>query len=561
MERNTSRPSMRAAMFGIGLLLLLAMAAPALAAQSRLPIYIDLYLGDQDVTFYGADGWQKNFYGDAFGYDLAVGDFDGDGISDILVGAGTSESLSNSRGAGVGEAYLFFGRTSWPELFDACTADNCEAATPRLQGSEVPDVIIFGRELGIGYPDMLGETVWTGDIDGDGFDDIIAPAALGDGPENARRDSGEVYVLFGRPRNEWPDRIDLLQDEQDIVVFGADPDDFLYAADAADIDGDGVDDLLLRSGEADGAQDLRAGSGEVYILFGRSRSLWNAVYDVKGVAGPPPDIFILGADAGDCLGSGMGAADVNGDGIEDLILAASGGDGPDEDRPDAGEVYILPGRDRSSWPPTAIDLDLATSATSETTVIYGSDANACSKFGLRVTTADVNADNLSDLLLAFDQGYSDRYGEFFFGRKTWPSTIDLGTELPDISFGWPVPIDLMLCGDINGDGKVDLIGNEFGSGLVRVFCYWKHEEEYPPAPPPPGGLNPDYVSVWLASGYVPEDIVVNEAIFGDGLATAVACADVDGDGHDDLVISARVADVPDGSRIDMGAVYVILGPL
>ncbi|KPJ58580.1 MAG: hypothetical protein AMJ46_13975 [Latescibacteria bacterium DG_63] len=550
MKRGDRTLGKRRANWGLGLVLLLTVTLLGSAASPRS---IQLSNNEQDVILFGADGKRPAFFGDSFGYHLAVGDFDGDGISDLLVGAGTAESQRNNRGSGVGEVYLFFGRTDWPEVLDACMQANCANPGSKVQGSGSPDVIIFGKELGIGYPDMLGESVWSGDIDGDGLDDIIAPASLADGPRNGRRDAGEVYVIFGRPRGEWPSYIDTLQDEHDITIFGADPDDYLYGGNAGDVDGDGISDLILRSGAADGPQNSRVDSGEVYVFFGRSRGQWEEVYDIKGEAGPKPEVFIFGVDSEDSLGWEMATADVDGDGIPDMIIAASGGDGPDGERQDAGEVYILFGRARPDWGSGPIDLSLAPSSLTKVAVIYGACANDSSKFGLRVSAADVDEDSLGDFLLGFDQ--ANMKGRLFFGRGPWPSTIDLLHTDADINFEWPPggTYAMMLSGDIDGDEKVDFVGSE--PGVVGVFFYFKHQAQYPPAPPMPGGGT----QVNLASSFVPPDITIYEADPGDGLADAIVSGDINGDGYDDLIISARKADGPNNRREDVGEAYVIFG--
>ena len=53
--------------------------------------------------------------------------------------------------------------------------------------------------LGAEPEDELGFSVASGDVNGDGMDDIIGGALLADGPDNARPDAGEAYVIFGTP--------------------------------------------------------------------------------------------------------------------------------------------------------------------------------------------------------------------------------------------------------------------------------------------------------------------------------------------------------------------------
>ena len=128
---------------------------------------------DEDATILGADP------NDLLGHSLAAGDIDGDGTADIIAGAPAAGSLDNVRDQG-GEARVFFGASAWPAVVDAAF--------------EHPGAAIWGAEAS----DELGFSVADGDFDGDGRADVMSGALLADGPDNARPDAGEAYLILSK---------------------------------------------------------------------------------------------------------------------------------------------------------------------------------------------------------------------------------------------------------------------------------------------------------------------------------------------------------------------------
>ena len=129
--------------------------------------------------------------------------------------------------------------------------------------------------------------------------------------------------------------VDLATDLSDIVVYGAEVEDFLSCHHCgfavADLNGDGEGDLVVTAPLADGPGNARPVSGEAYVFFGPFTS--GTTLDLLSTA---PDVIIYGADAGDSLGWGAWSDDLSGDGIDDLVLGAYRADGPSENRDDAG---------------------------------------------------------------------------------------------------------------------------------------------------------------------------------------------------------------------------------
>ena len=231
--------------------------------------------------------------------------------------------------------------------------------------------------------DQLGHHLAMGDLNNDGIDDLIVAAFRADIPGNAREDGGEVYVIFGSPSLSGV--LDFASASPDVTVTAADAEDDLGAAVAsADVNGDGIDDLLIGAPRADGLDNSRRGAGEAYVFFG-SPSLRGS-FDI---ALAQQDVTILGADAADRLGTSLASGDLNSDGVDDIILGAERGDGPDNTREDGGEVYIVLG-------PVSLGQTVDIALGDHSAAIFGE--NQGDIFGVRVAAADWDADGQTDVL-------------------------------------------------------------------------------------------------------------------------------------------------------------------
>jgi len=323
-----------------------------------------------DVTIFGAA------IDDQLGRSLAVGDVNGDLIADLVVGATRVDRGSGGTfRADVGAAYVFFGGALEP-IYDLALGGSAPA----------PDVKITGRD----ESDSYGTSLAVGDVNGDTIADIVIGALGGDGPSNARAEAGEAAVVFGDVALD-PD-IDLdAPSGADILIYGAsNADNCGQSVAVGDFTGDGFGDVAVGCNLADGPPALfRAGAGEVALIYGGATPL--ATYDLATTA----SLIVYGAQEGDNLGAELGIESVDGlteyfdgamfvmEATPDLVIAAPGGDGPDffsSDRPGAGEVYVLLGRDTvlcATTPGCAAfgaSLDLQ-SAFSADWLFYGADSD------------------------------------------------------------------------------------------------------------------------------------------------------------------------------------------
>ncbi|MGQ9572898.1 MAG: hypothetical protein ACUVV3_06910 [Dehalococcoidia bacterium] len=322
-----------------------------------LPPAIDIALGEQDLTFFGAEA------DDRLGVALASGDANGDGVQDILLGAFLADGPQNARYQG-GEAYLVFG------------APSLAGARDMAQGEYDLALIAANAD------DQLGHDVAMGDLNNDGIDDLIVAAFRADGPGNAREDGGEVYVVFGSPSLNGA--LDFASTSPDITVTAADKQDDLGAAVASgDVNGDGIDDLLIGAPRADGPDNARPGAGEAYVVFG-SPSLAGSFDIALG----QQHVTIVGADPGDRLGASLASGDLDGDGLQDIILGAEEGDGPDNARQDVGEVYVVLG---SAFLSPTVDIALG----DHSAAVFGQQPGDV--FGARVAAADWDGDGQADV--------------------------------------------------------------------------------------------------------------------------------------------------------------------
>ena len=248
-----------------------------------------------------------------------AGDINGDGRSDLIVGA----TGINSNGVSSGGAYVVFGQSSF-------------AANPSLSN-------LFGgngfRIDGVAAYDNAGDSVSAaGDVNGDGRDDLIV-GAIGATPNG--RLSGSSYVMFGKS-TPFTATLGLsnLSGANGFRLDGVTAYDRSghSVSDAGDINDDGFDDLIIGAYLAD---PNGYASGASYVVFGKGIP-YPAIAALASLNGNN-GFRLEGAKAVDRAGYSVGAAgDINGDGIDDLIIGAPDADSNNNNG--AGSSYVVFGR-------------------------------------------------------------------------------------------------------------------------------------------------------------------------------------------------------------------------
>ena len=189
---------------------------------------------------------------------------------------------------------------------------------------------------GVDVYDLSGNGVsGLGDINGDGYDDIIVGAKYGDAGGGT---SGEAYVIFGK--SSFSDSVDpaRLNGSSGFRLDGADGGDQagFSVSEAGDVNGDGIDDLLVGAPYAD--PENRSSAGEVYVVFGK-KSGYKSTWDLDSLT-DTEGFVIQGIDPNDYAGHAVNTAgDVNNDGYDDIIIGAPGAASK------KGETYVLFGGD------------------------------------------------------------------------------------------------------------------------------------------------------------------------------------------------------------------------
>lgn len=472
--------------------------------------YADVIVGDYWWEAGDKRGGAYAYYGR--GEALAIvsaGDVNGDGYADVIVGSYGDNNYT-------GKAEIYFGPNStWSSPDKTLTGGAAGdyfgwsvAGAGDVNGDGYDDVIVgapyagttngaaivfFGASgttmdmtpdgtiVGTTADDHLGWSVaGAGDVNCDGYADVIVGVP---GDDNVGTDAGRANIYHGAtgatldPTADW-----TATGENTYDYFGN------SVGTAGDVNGDGWDDVIVGA-----YRYALTDTGKVYIYHGATGTTMDATAD-----------WSTWGSAGDRFGNSVGTAgDVNGDGFADVIIGAyhSGSD-------NQGSAYVYHG---GSAMDTASDWN-------------ASGENANDYFGRSVGTAgDVNGDGYADVIVGAD-GYDASYnaGKVYLyhggplGLGTDPDWTDIGTA-SDTHLG----LGVGTAGDFNGDGYADFVagGTEYSGGIWQVV-----EAIYFGA-----GETLDTEANWSDEGEDEWDY------FGYSVAAA---GDVNGDGYTDVIVGA-----------------------
>jgi hypothetical protein len=313
-------------------------------------------------------GWTSNtniskanasFWGedkeDGSGYAVAgAGDVNGDGYDDILIGApGDEEGGAQSSG----QVYLIFGKPSgWAMDTDLSTANASFLDKNQYDG--------FGS-------DVAG----VGDVNGDGYDDILMSAP---GDDDAASGAGATFLFFGKASG-WAMHTKVFDADASFLGEKAADESGHFIAGAGDVNDDGYDDFMISAPENDDGADR---AGQTYLFFGKA-SGWAMNTSLSDA-----NASFLGEEKNDCSGWDVaGAGDVNKDGYDDILIGSSGSD---VGGASAGQSYLILGKG-SNW---SMDTNLSKSDASfvgEAMMDYA---------GMALSGAgDVDGDGFDDIII------------------------------------------------------------------------------------------------------------------------------------------------------------------
>ena len=371
-----------------------------------------------------------------------VGDVNGDGVPDLLIGAPKSAVNGPSTGA----AYVVFGKSDSDPVFLELVALG--------EGG-------FGIE-GEETQHFAGHSVrGAGDVNGDGLADIIV-GAYGAEPNGIL--SGRAYVVFGRDAGKATALKNIVAGSgEGFVINGETTFDFAGTAvdGAGDVNGDGLADLIVGAYGSDIAGDT---AGRAYVVFGKASA---TPVELQQIASGLGGFAIDGELPFDVAGQAVaGAGDFNGDGLADIIVGAPLADANSKD---AGRSYLVFGKPDTDLVKLA-DIALGTGGLA----LDGQQVRDYSGFSVDAA-GDVNGDGYSDLIVgAFgSDAKGDGAGRSYvvFGGDYSHLARSVGGNGPDNLAGTDAPeIFIGGRGDdlITGMGGADIFYCGDGSDKIRV---------------------------------------------------------------------------------------------
>jgi hypothetical protein len=396
-------------------------------------------------------GSQANAF---LGQSLAsAGDINGDGFSDLIVGAHLYDKAQSNEGA----VLIWHGSAAGP---DTAVASALHSAQP---------------ESAFGYAVSA-----VGDVDGDGYDDILVGAPHYD---NGQSEEGVALLFKGTPNGISKIASNILEADQADAGFGT------SVSSAGDANGDGYGDIIIGAMHYDSGEDEE---GAAFVYLGSSSGL------------NPVPVKLESNKTGAWFGCAVShAGDLNDDGFSEIVIGAMN---YSNGQPEEGALYIFPG---SSNGPDVAGLR----------VIESDQEDA--RLGNAVAAAgDLNGDGHDDFVAgAYSVGEYDA-GAIFIGYGKANSIDSLTMECikgiqDQAHFGW----DVSGAGDVNGDGYRDAVvgSNAYDNGDGAAHIYYGS----------PSGITQANVT----------QLYTHETGMAAAMGESVAGAgDLNGDGYGDVVV-------------------------
>jgi hypothetical protein len=443
--------------------------------EGRAYVYYGSSGGLSTTAGWRAEGNQASPH---FGGSLSTaGDVNGDGFCDIIIGASDYDNGETNEG----RAFVYHGSSS-----GLSTATNWTTESDQVSA-------------------QYGNCVSTaGDVNGDGYSDVVVAAFVYD---NGQTNEGMVYVYHGSSSGLSTTANWTAEGSQANAYFG------YCVSTAGDINGDGYSDVVIG---ATGYENGQYGEGRAYVYHGSSSGLsatanWTAESNQEN------------ANFGNCVST---AGDVNGDGYSDVAIGAYS---YDNGQTDEGRVFVYYGSS-SGLPATAN---------------WTAESNQESaQFGNSVSTAgDVNGDGYSDVIIGanvYDNDQTDEGRVYVYHGSSSGLSASADWTAERNQAGANFGNSVSTAGDVNGDGYSDVI--------IGAYIYDNDQTDEGRAFVYHGSSSGLSATVnWTAETYL------NDAYFGNSVSTA---GDVNGDGYSDVIVGSYGYE---NGQIGEGRAYVFLG--
>lgn len=390
-----------------------------------------------------ADGIFVGDLNDYVGYAIGGGgDINGDGYDDVVIGSGGRVDSNPNHTGGV---FIVFGKPSPVWVGDSRLRIMADVV---IQGENPVDLAGIGVEI-------------IGDLNQDGYDEFLVGAP---GNDDGADGGGKVYLFLGRAN--WNRYMSVTSANATFVNTSANYSAGYCVDGLGDVNGDQIPDFII------GAP---GGNGKAFVLFGRSNPNWGTAFNLNNA-----DVVFNGERGGDGAGSAVaGAGDVNGDGLDDILISAPGND---EGGAGSGKVYLKFGQ-RTGWDSSIYIRDVDASFIGQAYEDHLGMTQGVSGGG------DFNGDGYNDILMgaqANDEA-GERRGKAYLvlGKASgWTRSINLATA--DYAFTGAhqdtvTGMATNFVGDINHDGLQDIaISAPLYSGVQewagRVYLFFSENE-------------------------------------------------------------------------------------
>lgn len=368
----------------------------------------------------------SSFFGDR----VSVGDFNGDGYADMIVGSQAAPSFST-----IGHVYIFH------------SSGQSGISNQNLASGGSYSTFLKGQNGG----DRLGSFVSGADVNGDGYDDAILTS-----PWN----NCKGYTIFSSGSNGIASKDLSTGGIADITFSIPSPDNYGLTS-FGDINGDGYTDMVV------GAPSYNAGQGRVYVYISNGSAL---PVTAQYLLAPTPIC------SGSCaFGGALTLADFNGDSCADLAVSSQ------SYNTNQGVAFVYHSNCGSSTP----------FAATPTTTLTGPSLSTCNggtncSFGTYISAGDTNGDGFPDLAIGANQS-TNNYGNVYLFQSSGSSGI------PNVNLSTGGSANATLTGagsglnfgaftnlqDMNGDGLADILVaaldpvasglSQIGKGKVHYF--------------------------------------------------------------------------------------------